>query len=407
MSRPRRPGKGGGYYMASGRGGGSSGGGELGSYKLNPDYKKKPGDIDYRYKGDPSELSNRKYLDDRGFWSRLTGDENTAESLNLGRAGMLDASEIELDSNKALVEYTRKLEEQLAAEKANKEAEITTLANQSLVTDRAPGTVSELNPVDAKGPYDRQVPLNNETWGKVLPRIQELAKGRQITSESLLGSEKADFGRSELDRNKGTLLDTSSANAKGGLLDAQRGLKPEVQGAKDRVAVESLLKSLDLNVGPGQTVYRGGGGMATGMTEQQDVIPGDVIGNDPKTGQPIRRDPTTVRRQIPGQMFPALNNSLIEQILKGQQSVSPYGTQGGTTVSPAPAPVQGLDTSAAFNLDNYQGMLGGGKKVSAPTMKGGVLSANITDPVQEEQQRKIREIQAIKKLQELLAPYRY
>lgn len=58
-----------------------SGGGE-GDTTMNPYFGAKPGDITPSYTGDPSSLSQKLTMDNRGFWDKLAGKKDASEGVN-------------------------------------------------------------------------------------------------------------------------------------------------------------------------------------------------------------------------------------------------------------------------------------------------------------------------------------
>jgi hypothetical protein len=309
----------------------------------NPEFGKAPGDVSIGKGYDPEAISKVKYLDKGGGplgtkfgkvaeYERLTG---------------IDAAETKLGSDKALLQFTSDLQEQIRKAQANETGLLTASANQLMVQGQAPKTADQLSPIlgSYSGTQDyNQGSLSNEYYGQALQKIPGLAQGRQQTSESLYASDKANLSREELGQNRGNALATSRNLSQGALLDSQRGLNPAVQQAKDKEAEYSILNKLNITARPGDFTVLGDGGILQGGGEIKEKVPIMFTGPDGKqypTGQFEERARTT-----PGSIT-RIPKQKVDAILGLGGNPYTQSPEGATPLAPS-----GLlsDPSAAFKV---------------------------------------------------------
>ena len=258
----------------------------------NPDFGKQPGDVDFTYKGDPSEKVKTKYTDKGGGpLGTKFGKEAEFERLT-----GIDAADTELSKNKALLQFTSELQEQIRKAKLNEEGLLTSAAYDASVGGRKPGVLSELSPIGDTGNVDILSPYSNEYRGQILGKIPGI-----VASESAMAGDR---------------LKMQQAQQQQG-----REAAPEFQEAKKKNEIGLLLKALDRPVGPNQMLYGGDDSIYAGMTEQQEIIPGPITFQDPKTGMKIQGDPTKITKTMPGRRI-LPEKSILDAIDAGGQQPS-------------------------------------------------------------------------------------
>lgn len=417
MPRSRRPSRG---IDSSQRGRGTSIlssllGEETGDYEINEFSGKQPGEVDFRYKGDPSELvSAPKYQDRRGFISKLFGTPNTAGELNLNQELLSQ----ELDKQLALERERNNLEKDRLqfsdSIKKNRETEEDEVRAEAfdLLSGGQKEDNSFFSPLTAQEserlvsaplmiPQSRRGAIYRNLYGNA-PAIPGVAQAESLRSSALGTRDKADIDREILGRSREDLVSAGTTGARSSRIKAETDNEllssPDYKRTLITSTLAKILKEGATELGPNQVQFLPDGSMNLGPQMVQELIP-TLLAKDPKTGAGIYGEPKVRQSFTDPTRLPAVSPEDIQRF-KGAGS-------NPSISSPSPTVQENQLLSAPAMLQQMRGLL------SAPVMKDGKVEAKMTPKEETEEEKKKRqekekqEILSNPKIRGILDRYNY
>lgn len=126
---------------------------------VNPDYGKTPGEVDFNYKGDPSQLVKQPYIGKQGWMSKMQGDTSLANQYNNELAFKTILGNTEFERNKALAELGKRLQVEAEQEITPTRVKAENQKEQFRTDEGIRGTAAKqpINVLSAQGiPYNAQ-----------------------------------------------------------------------------------------------------------------------------------------------------------------------------------------------------------------------------------------------------------